>query len=403
MRCPVFFFLLFLVVPLTAQDEQPLETTYTIPSAAFGDDRQITVYLPPNYYERPDEKYTITYVLDGHYDPFIDLVVKTIEYNTNTRNYLPTIVVGIHAKSRGWEFSLPVPGDKDDEEYEGGRAPELQRHLQEEVIPFVEKLFPTARDFKTLIGHSSGGTFVLHTVFSEKSAIFDAYIAISAALRPGEQQVVEAAAARLRAGATFPRFLYSSAGTVGEREELFGAGLHRVDSLLKAHPGHGLLWHPEVFSGQDHFTVVAPSVNGGLLALSRAFRVDASVFTDLINEETPDLIGWVENFYAVRENEYGFSDYLPASAITSIVRHLGSKQQFRAAHDIADWGLRKYPEAFWLSNARALLYEEEGDLPAARKAYRNTLVLLERIKEELEEERYLQRRTQLENRLKQLD
>ena len=139
-------------LPLIGQDEKQFEFDHVIQSDAFDDERTITVYLPPSYYEYPEDKFTVTYVLDGHFDPFIDLGVKTIEYNTYMYKYTPTIVVGIHAKARGWEFSSPRPGNKYDEEYQGGRAPELQRHLGEEVIPLVDSLYKKTIPFHT---HSS--------------------------------------------------------------------------------------------------------------------------------------------------------------------------------------------------------------------------------------------------------
>ena len=76
------FFVSVLHVGLFAQESQKFEFDYTMQSQSLGDERKITVYLPPNFYEYPEDKFTVTYVLDGHFDPFIDLVAKTIEYNT---------------------------------------------------------------------------------------------------------------------------------------------------------------------------------------------------------------------------------------------------------------------------------------------------------------------------------
>ena len=105
------------IFQLQAQESQQFKFDYTIQSEAFGDERKISVYLPPSYYEFPENKFTVTYVLDGHFDPFIDLGIKTIEYNTYMYKYTPTIVVVIHAKERGWEFSAPMEGDERIDDY----------------------------------------------------------------------------------------------------------------------------------------------------------------------------------------------------------------------------------------------------------------------------------------------
>lgn len=388
MRFITPIFLLLLCVSLAAQEDLPLETTYTIPSAAFGDDRKITVYLPPNYYERPDEAYTITYVLDGHYDPFIDLVVKTIEYNTNNRKYLPTIVVGIHAKARGWEFYAPMPGNEDDESYEGGRAPELQKHLAEEVIPFVEKRFPKTLDYKTLIGHSAGGAFVLYSLFSDHPDVFDSYIAISPGLRPGEDLVLEEIAKRLQSGATYRKFLYASAGDVGEREDLFGAAVLRLDSMLSAHPDHGLLWHPQIFPGEDHFTVVPMTVNAGMLALARDFRVDDAVFAELANQDETSMIDWVDNFYAQRKADYGFQAVLSAGSLSRVSRYLRDKGQTAAALDVCAWGLKHYPDDYWLTYNTGDIHQRRGEPSLALIEYEKCQAILEKIKSSISENRY---------------
>jgi len=402
MRVFPFLLLFCLALPICAQDTQVFTIDHTLISKAFGDERKITVYLPPNYYERPDEDYTITYVLDGHYNPFIDLVVKTIEYNTNTRNYLPTIVVGIHAKERGWEFSAPTPGDPEDAAYQGGRAPELQVHLEEEVIPFVEELFPKALNYRTLIGHSSGGAFVLYTLFSNKPDLFDGYIAISPALWPGENRILEEAALRLNNGTTYHKFLYASAGTVSEREELFGAAVLRLDSLLGAHSEHGLLWHPQIFKGEDHFTVVPVSINGGMLALARDFRVDEAVLTKLVDRNESDITGWVDDFYERRTTDYGFQVFPSTHSISQLSRNLGDKGQTVAGLDICAWSLKQNPDNYWLTNTSAYLHQLRGDTVATRTAYQKCLEIIEKNRANLGERRYGNRKRWLEGELEKL-
>ncbi|MEO0733120.1 MAG: alpha/beta hydrolase-fold protein, partial [Bacteroidota bacterium] len=304
MRFSLFFLLLLVGFFLTAQDAPVFEIEHTIASAAFGDERTVTVYLPPAYYRRPDDKYTVTYVLDGHYAPFINLVVKTIEYNVNADKITPTIIVGIHAKNRGAEFSAPKP----DDEYQDGRAPALQEHFRNEVFPLIDSLYPAVADYRALIGHSSGGAFVLYTVLSEAADLFDGYIGISPALRPGRNTILEDAEAYLATGAKLPKFLYCSAGTVGEREELFGGAIDRLDALLTRFPEHGLIWRQGRFAGLDHWSVVGPSVVGGAMQQSRAFRADMKVITDFAREAKGNLPKQLDKFYATNQAWYGFTD-----------------------------------------------------------------------------------------------
>ncbi|MEM6772460.1 MAG: hypothetical protein AAF597_17925, partial [Bacteroidota bacterium] len=141
-----------------------------------------------------------------------------------------------------------------------------------EVIPFITGKYPELGEHRTLIGHSSGGTFVLQTVFSEEADIFDAYIGISPALRKGQNTVLADAEKHLSAGKKFPVFLYASTGSVGSREEIFSPALDKLNAILAKHPQHGIDWHRDLFVGLGHFSVVAPSVVEGLTDLAAALK-----------------------------------------------------------------------------------------------------------------------------------
>lgn len=395
MKSFLFFLLFTLSLPLVAQEAQPLEIDHLIASEAFGDERKITVYLPPNYYNRPEERYTITYVLDGHYAPFIDLVVKTIEYNVNARKFTPTIVVGIHAKRRGMEFSAPMSDDEDQQ----GRAPALRQHFEQEVFPLVESMYPEALDYRSIIGHSSGGTFVLNTLFSEGTDLFDGYLAISPALRPGQNNILADAEKLLAGGGKFPKFLYCSAGTVGEREELFGGAIDRLDALLERFPNHGLIWKQSRFEGLDHWSVVAPSVTFGGLAQTRAFRADEKVIVDFARNDKKDLREQLERFYTNKSTEYGFV-HLPQSRylrmVAEEVERIAGKEKSIA---LLDWGMDHYPDDFLLLKQQSILRAEMGQPQLAKAGFTRCLQLLQQQQEELSESRFAANKEDLEERL----
>jgi predicted alpha/beta superfamily hydrolase len=388
--------LFLFTLQLTAQEEQ-FEYDYQIQSKAFGDERTITVYLPPSYYEYPDMKYTVTYVLDGHFDPFIDLGVKTIEYNTYMYKYTPTIVVGVHAKNRGWEFSAPLPGEEDD--YAGGRAPELQQHFKNEIFPLIDSLYPHTLPFRNLIGHSSGGSFVLYTLFSDQKDLFDAYIAISPGMRPGEDNILEDASARLKAGEQFHKFLYCSSGTIGEREEIFGAVVARLDSILTAHPKHGLIWRKSTFDGMDHFTCVPPSFNTAMVELTRAFRVDEASFYAFAEHPTQSVTEQVEAFYQNRNTVYGFSEIPLPGYLYSIAFHLSTKEKNQEAMEIYNWGIKHHPDNYTLNKSKAKLLLKTGDKTAALEAFQHTQTVLEIVKEKMSANEYQKQQSYLEDKI----
>lgn len=375
---------------ILAQEEQPFKIDYTIQSKAFGDERKISVYLPPSYYEDEHIDYTVTYILDGQHDPFIDMGAKIIEYGTYNYKYTPTIVVGIHAKQRGWEFSLAQPGDEEFD-YEGGRAPELQEHFRNEVFPLIDSIYTRTQPYRNIIGHSSGGLFVLYTLFSEANDLFDGYMAISPSIREDSEYIYDHMVKRLKSGQSINKFLYCSAGSVGDRERLFGAAVDQIDSLLMAYPNHGIIWHKSKLQGTGHWSVVAPSFNDGMLALTRAFRVDEKLLHEFALNEKKTMGEQIDAFYAGLEEQYGFKE-LPLSGYLGSVAwdiwEVSDKKNFKAAIELYDWALEQYPNDYRITKSKAKLQLRSGDKASAHASFKSCLEMLEEDKKTISEERY---------------
>lgn len=384
---------------LSAQDEKQYEFDHIIKSDAFGDDRKITVYLPPTYYDNTSDKFTVTYVLDGHFDPFVDLVAKTIEYNTYMYNYTPTIVVGIHAKNRGWEFSPPIPGNKYDEEYEGGRAPELQDHLEKEVFPLVDSIYNKTIPFRNILGHSSGGAFVLYTLFGDRKDLFDGYIAISPGIREDSEFILENASKRLGDGEKFSKFLYCSSGTVGEREEIFGGAVHRLDSIIKRNPDNGLIWKKSKFELMDHWTCVGPSINTAMVELTRAFRVDEQMFYDFARNKDKSMTEQLKSFYEDKNTRYGYTEIPIPSYIYQAAWYISVQVDKQRALELYNWGLEHHPKNFRLTNSKGKLLAKMGRKKEARESFEECLLIVEEAKVELGEERYKDRKQYIQDKL----
>lgn len=388
---------------LSAQEDQQFEFNYTLNSTAFGDERNITVYLPPTFYRNPEDKFTVTYVLDGHFDPFINLGVNTIEYNTYMYKYTPTIVVGVHAKARGWEFSAPQAGDEDDANYEGGRAPELQQHFKQEIFPLIDSIYgEKILPFRNIIGHSSGGVFVLYTLFSEQRDLFDGYIGISPAIRSDSEYIYDQAVAQLKAGKKLRKFLYLSSGTLGEREELFGGAVATLDSIFKAYPDHGLIWRQSKFEGMGHWTCVPPSFNSAMVELTRAFRVDEKTFYDFAKSEDFTMTEQLESFYKNRKAAYGFVEIPRPRYLIRTAWELIEKDKTQAAFEIYDWGMRQHPGNYSLQKAKAKLHMRLGEKGEAETNFVKALELLKKVKGKISEEDYADQIKYVERKLVKL-
>tara|TARA_R110002096_G_scaffold115365_1_gene249792 strand:- start:4390 stop:5598 length:1209 start_codon:yes stop_codon:yes gene_type:complete len=400
MKIKFLICLLSLGIFAFGQNDQEFRKDYEIPSEAFNDIRKISVYLPSDYYNYPDQQYTLTFVLDGQSDLFMDLLVKTIDYNVHMYNFTPTIVIGIHAKERGWEFSAPLEGE-DESDYKGGRANELQQHFRNEVFPFIDSAFDRILDFKSLIGHSSGGHFVLYTLFGENSDLFDAYIGISPALRPGENEILKIAEKSLKNKASLAKFLYCSTGTIGEREELFAGAMDQLDSLLLSHPNHGILWNRQTFRDLDHFTCVGPSVNDAMMKLTRAFRADEKQILEMALEGG-SLKKQLNDFYNNKEKNYGFSEIPVAGYIHYCALELMRKGKMESALELYEWGIEKHPSNYTLRKSKGKLYVKMEDDKEALSSFMEALEVLKKIKENVPKDWYEQQFEYINQKIKSL-
>jgi predicted alpha/beta superfamily hydrolase len=137
------------------------------PSRFLRNQRDLIIYLPPGYNEKPDRRFPVLYLHDGQnlfdgataFIPGMDWHVgQTADQNIYEGRVEPLIIVGIYnaGKQRLQEYTptrMPRLG--------GGRANRYARFLTEEVRPFLEQNYRLLGGMQnTGIGGSSLGGLV---------------------------------------------------------------------------------------------------------------------------------------------------------------------------------------------------------------------------------------------------
>jgi pimeloyl-ACP methyl ester carboxylesterase len=176
----------------------------------------------------------------------------------------PSIVVGIAYPSRAfydgprrnYDFTPQGSVDPDFDGAELGGAEKFAAFLTENVKPWVAERYSIDQSRQVLYGHSLGGMFVLHTLFTAPES-FNTYIAASPTLRFSDSLILrEARAFEARAGRTTFRALVT------------------VGSLESAPP-------PEQVDDYRRYLAANPQARGGLEveeALQEIFPPDTSGF-----------------------------------------------------------------------------------------------------------------------------
>jgi len=382
----IIFACLLTLVSLNAQAQDKSNIEHVIESKSFGKERVVKVYLPDQYLQDATSKYIVTYVLDAQSNEFWDMAKSNIGYLISQYAVIPMIVVGIVSDNRNKEFSPP--------------AAQLQQHLRDEVFPLIEQEY-RVRNFRTIIGHSRGGAFVAGTLFSDNNDLFDGYIGISPSFSDQGELIIENATTMLNANKVSKKYLYLSHGDIGSAEHKYAANVATIDSLIKEYPSESLAWKTKLFAGTDHWQVVIPSFNDGLVSMTRNYFADQKVIQDFAKVPNSDLKKKIEEYYLRNESLFGFAHKTSPGYLNYIAEDFRDSEDYRNAIVLFKMALEEKPDDLRIHLGLADTYDKMKENSSAREAFRKSLELLERQKDTVDENYYVNVSTWLNEKLSQ--
>ncbi|OAM87802.1 alpha/beta hydrolase-fold protein [Termitidicoccus mucosus] len=159
-----------------------------IHSSATGRDYRIFISVPDT--PPPAEGFPVLYVLDGNGTfPFAALISRSWRERGAALGIHPGIVVGIgypvsgdlDLVARAEDYTPPAPDLSDTGDFSGSKQGGADRFLdfiENELKPLLAAGFRLDPSRQTLFGHSYGGLFTLHALFTRPGA-FQRYVASS--------------------------------------------------------------------------------------------------------------------------------------------------------------------------------------------------------------------------------
>jgi predicted alpha/beta superfamily hydrolase len=147
----------------------------------------------------PETGFPVLYVLDG--DAFFNTAVEIARMREWGR-LTPTIVVGVaypgrafyDGPRRNYDFTPAGSADPDFDPSELGGADKFLEFLNDVVKPWLRQRYSLDASTQVLFGHSLGGMFVLHAMFTSPRS-FNVYLAASPTLRFSNSAILHEAQA----------------------------------------------------------------------------------------------------------------------------------------------------------------------------------------------------------------
>lgn len=189
----------------------------------------------------------------------------------------PAVIIGIgyvsdapFAPERYYDFTQPAGISEPPPKRPDGRpwpplggADSFLAFLEEELKPALARTYPIATDRQALFGHSLGGLFVLHVLFTRPEA-YRAYIAGSPSIHWSKQYLAEAERRfAAREDLDFRRLRLLLAAGELERSHKSGIPLHASElaARLGALRSKGMVVEYTEFAGEGHLSMLPALVS----------------------------------------------------------------------------------------------------------------------------------------------
>ena len=232
----------------------------TIYSKILNEKRIVEVLLPEIQKADTNEKYDVLYVTDGEWN--MKIISPIYQYLADKWLIPKNIIVSIpHNNLQGInlrERDLIPPHDNDSL---AGRADNFLSYLKNELIPYVNKTYPTTGK-NTLIGHSLGGLFTMFALLTEPRS-FESYIAADPAFWGDNYYINKIAIDKLNNFSSIKTLFMTGRG-MRDGPDFRSMGIFSMDSIITAKAPSGLHWKSIAYFDETHRSILLKTVYDGL-------------------------------------------------------------------------------------------------------------------------------------------
>ncbi len=333
----------------------------SIYSSTLKEYRKFWIYTPDGYKRDNKLRFPVVYLLDGdgHFYSVAGMIQQLSEINGNT--VCPEmVVVAILNTDRARDLTPTHVLNAVYGRYKtSGGAENFTEFIGKELMPYIETHYPVA-PYRTLIGHSFGGLFVINTLINHTD-MFNAYIAIDPSLWWDDQKLMKQGETFLRENRFKNKSLFFAIAntmnpgmdTLQVAKDTSVRTLHIRSNLLFAKyldscSGNGLRKRWKYYDNDSHGSVPLIAEYDAL-----HFFFD---FYKMPFQGNPDSLtaSIVSDHYRSVSEKLGYTILPPENNVNNFGYNFMGKNQFEKAYDFFHLNITNYPKS---SN----VYDSMGD------------------------------------------
>lgn len=333
----------------------------TFHSKVLNEDRPLWIY-PADALEKKAIQRPVMFLLDGadhftHISGLVnglrqigqcpDILVVALPNVDRNRDFLPTKIER-------------TPG--------GGKADAFLAFFKKELIPYMEKTY-NAAPYRILFGHSFGGVFNFHALYSEPK-LFNAHIAVSPSLWFADKMLVKKGEEFFKKNKELKNFLYY---TIGGDE---GAGMknnaNTLFDILKGNAAKGLEWDYQLIENENHGTIPHIAAYKALRKLYSGWR-----YNPFQNRENQSLERLLDHFKKLSQ-KFDYKIAAPEGSLNAFGYMFVRMKKWDKAIEVFAYNVKQYPGSPNVYDSIGEAYEKKGDLKAAKTNYAKAVQLTEK-------------------------
>ncbi len=363
----------------TNQNQQFLKEVGVLDSVyseVLNESRKIYIQLPDSYNADKNQKYPVSFILDG--EIFLPTLSDVHHYYSG--GFMPEMVlVGIsNEKNRLRDLTTSIINSQYGMPFneKNGEADNFRKFIATELIPFIENKYPVT-NYRTLIGHSYGGLFTLSLLINQPS-LFANYLAIDPSLDWDNQKSLKKAEEVLATQEYENKALFMSlSGQLNMQDSkvtihnvmqdttdftLFSRSNIAFANLVEQNAKNGLTFEWKFYPRELHGTIPFPSIVDGLISLFEWFQMEN---TDKINSfDTPkqDLLSIIKYREQKLKDHFGYAEPPYPEELLNMSGYMNMDMgQLEKAKMYFELAMAYYPESANAFDSMADYYERNGD------------------------------------------